>query len=93
MSLWSFLLLLLIAAVTGALGQAFAGYDLGGCLVSIVVGFLGALVGTWVADFFGLGAFLVVNVGGVGFPVVWAVLGSALLVVALGVLRGLGRRA
>ena len=44
MTLFGFLILLLIAAICGGIGQAIAGYDLGGCLVSIVVGFIGALV-------------------------------------------------
>lgn len=87
MSLLSFLLLLLIAAVTGAIGQAFAGYDMGGCLVSAGVGFLGAVIGMWIAGALGLPTFFVANVGGVDFPVVWSIVGSALLVAVLGLLR------
>lgn len=87
MSLLSFLLLLLIAAVTGAIGQAFAGYDMGGCLVSSGVGFLGAMIGMWIAGALGLPTFLVADVGGVNFPVVWSIIGSALLVALLGILR------
>lgn len=93
MSLTSFLLLLLIAAVIGAVGQAFAGYDVGGCLVSIVVGFLGAVIGMWIASSAGLPVFFVAEVGGVDFPVVWSIIGSALLVAVLGLLRGSARRA
>lgn len=93
MSLLSFLLLLLIAALAGAAGQALAGYSLGGCLVSIVVGFVGAFLGTWLAGQFGLPTFLVLDVGGEAFPVVWAVLGSALFAFAVGLLtRGRARR-
>lgn len=87
MSLLSFVLLLLIAAVTGAIGQAFAGYDVGGCLVSSGVGFVGAAVGMWISGALGLPTFLVADVGGVEFPVVWSIIGSALLVAALGLLR------
>ena len=43
------LLLLLIAGVCGSLGQAIGGYSHGGCLVSIALGFIGALLGTWLA--------------------------------------------
>ncbi len=93
MSLLSFLLLLLIAALAGAAGQALAGYTLGGCLVSIVVGFVGAFLGTWLAGQFGLPTFFVLDVGGEAFPVVWAVLGSALFAFAVGLLtRGRARR-
>lgn len=88
MSLLSFLLLLLIAAVCGAIGQAFAGYDVGGCLISIVVGFVGAWIGMWIAGAMGFPAFFVLDVGGVDFPVVWSIIGSGLLVALFGLLRG-----
>lgn len=88
MSLLSFLLLLFIAAVCGAIGQAFAGYSVGGCLVSIVVGFIGALIGMWIASGLGLPVFFVADVGGVDFPVLWSIIGSALLVAVLSLLRG-----
>lgn len=86
MSVLSFLLLLLIAAVCGAVGQAFAGYSLGGCLVSAGVGFVGAWLGMWIAGALGLPTFFVAHVGDVDFPVVWSILGSALLVAVVGML-------
>lgn len=92
MDLVSFLLLLLIAALCGAAGQALVGYDLGGCLVSIVIGLIGAYVGIWLAGQLGLPTFLVVNVGGQPFPIVWAVLGSALLALGFGLIRRASRR-
>lgn len=92
MTLISFLLLLLVAAVAGAIGQAFAGFSLGGCLMDIVVGFLGAWIGLWIASSFGLPTFFVVDAGGVDFPVVWAILGSGVLVAVLGLLFGGYRR-
>ena len=45
MSLLGFLFLLLIASICGAIGQSLAGYSLGGCFVSIIVGFIGAWLG------------------------------------------------
>jgi len=50
LSLWSLLILLLVAAICGAIGKAIAGGTRGGCLVSIAVGFIGALLGTWIAN-------------------------------------------
>lgn len=88
MSLLAFLLLLLIAAICGALGQAIAGYSLGGCLVSTGVGFLGALLGMWMAGAFDLPVLFLLEVGGVDFPVVWSIIGSATLVALLGLLGG-----
>ena len=54
MTLFGFLVLLLFAAICGAIGQSLAGYDLGGCLVSIIVGFIGAYLGLWLAGKMGL---------------------------------------
>lgn len=86
MSLMGLLILLLIAAVCGALGQAIAGYSLGGCLISIVVGFVGAWVGVWLARALGLPPLLTVTVDGETFPLVWSIIGSALLAVVVGLL-------
>ncbi|MGE5248700.1 MAG: GlsB/YeaQ/YmgE family stress response membrane protein [Bacteroidota bacterium] len=83
MSVVNILVLLLIAAVCGAIGQALAGYSLGGCLTSIVVGFIGAFVGSWLARTFGLPEPFTVTVGGESFPILWSIIGSALLVAVL----------
>ena len=86
MTLVDFLILLIIAAVCGAIGQALAGYSVGGCITSILVGFVGAVIGSWIANTLGLPEVLAINVGGRSFPVVWSVLGSALLVALLALL-------
>lgn len=77
MTLIQFLVLLLIAAICGGIGQSLAGYDLGGCLVSIVVGFIGAYIGMWLAGELGLPELLAIKIGGKTFPVIWSVIGSA----------------
>jgi uncharacterized membrane protein YeaQ/YmgE (transglycosylase-associated protein family) len=86
MSLFGFVVLLVIAAICGALGQAIAGYSLGGFLISIVVGFVGAWLGTWLAGQLGLPELLVINIDGQPFPIVWAVVGSAVLAIVVGLL-------
>ncbi len=50
MTLVDLLLLLLVAGVCGALGQAIGGFSRGGCLVSIALGFIGALLGLRLAS-------------------------------------------
>jgi uncharacterized membrane protein YeaQ/YmgE (transglycosylase-associated protein family) len=87
MTLIGFLVLLLIAAICGSIGQSLAGYDLGGCLVSIVVGFIGAYLGLWVAGKFGLPRIFEISIEGKPFPVVWAVIGSALFTLIIGLIR------
>jgi uncharacterized membrane protein YeaQ/YmgE (transglycosylase-associated protein family) len=86
MSLIDFLLLLLVAGICGALGQAIGGFSRGGCLVSIALGFIGALLGLWLARQFGLPEPFPVEVGGRSFPVIWSIVGSALFVAIIGLI-------
>ncbi len=87
MTLIGFLVLLLIAAICGSVGQSLAGYSLGGCLVSIVVGFIGAYLGVWIADKMDLPRIFEINIDGMPFPVIWAVIGSAILTFIIALLR------
>ena len=89
MTIIGFLVLLLIAAICGGIGQALAGYDLGGCLVSIIVGFIGAYIGLWVADKMGLPHLFEITIEGKSFPVLWAVIGSAIFTFVMALLRRL----
>ena len=57
MTLIGFLVLLAIAAICGAIGQSLAGYNLGGCLVSIILGFIWAYIGMWLSGKLGLPEF------------------------------------
>lgn len=86
MTLLEFLLLLLIAGVCGALGQAIAGYSRGGCLVSIALGFIGALFGQLIANALGLPEIFVVSIDSRSFPIVWSIIGAALFVAVLSLL-------
>jgi uncharacterized membrane protein YeaQ/YmgE (transglycosylase-associated protein family) len=83
-SIVEFLLLLVVAGICGAIGQAIAGYSRGGCLGAIAVGFVGALLGVAIARWLKLPELFAVRVGNVAFPIVWSVAGSALFVALLG---------
>ena len=92
MTIIQLLLLLVVAAICGAIGQALAGSSLGGCLVSAVVGFVGAFIGMWLARELRLPEVLTIHVGGEAFPIVWSIVGSAILALIVGLLtrrRGL----
>ncbi len=86
MTLTGLLLLLLIAGIVGAVGQSLSGYSFGGCLVSIVVGFVGAYIGVWLAGQLGLPEIFAVTIEGESFPIIWGIIGSAILSLILGLI-------
>ena len=83
MSLTTLLLLVVIAAVCGAIGKAIAGSSCGGLIVSIVLGFVGAFLGPWVARLLKLPEPFMITIGGQPFPVLWSIVGAALFVAIL----------
>jgi uncharacterized membrane protein YeaQ/YmgE (transglycosylase-associated protein family) len=94
MTLLEFIVLLIIAAICGSVGQALSGFDLGGCLVSIVVGFIGAYIGLWISQKLGWPEMLTIKLGNKQFPIIWAVIGSAVFSLIVGLIRraATGRR-
>jgi uncharacterized membrane protein YeaQ/YmgE (transglycosylase-associated protein family) len=84
MSLIDILALLVVAGVVGSIGQAIAGISRGGCVVSIVLGFIGALIGMWLARSLGLPEPFMLRIGETHFPVLWSIIGSSLFVAVIG---------
>ena len=72
--------LIVIAAICGAVGRAIAGEIRGGLLVSIALGFVGALLGPWVALQMKLPEPFTLHISGQSFPVLWSIIGAALFV-------------
>jgi uncharacterized membrane protein YeaQ/YmgE (transglycosylase-associated protein family) len=91
-TLTGLLVLLVIAGICGALGRSLGGGTRGGFLISIVVGFVGAVFGLVVADYLNLPEILRVNIDGRSFPVVWSILGGALFVALAHLLTGRSAR-
>jgi uncharacterized membrane protein YeaQ/YmgE (transglycosylase-associated protein family) len=91
MTLVDLLLMLVVAGICGSIGQAIVGYSRGGCLIAVVLGFIGALLGTWLARTIGLPEPLTVTFGDQTFPIIWSIIGSALFVAVLSLISG-GRR-
>lgn len=86
-SVWNIILLLVVAGLVGAIAQAVAHHHRGGCLASIGIGFIGAVLGFWLAGLLHLPNLFVINVGGVSFPIVYALLGGLLLLLILRIFR------
>ncbi len=92
MSLTGLIILLLIALVCGAIGKALVGVGRGGLITTTALGFIGALVGPWLATQLGLSEPFMLKVGGESFPILWSIIGAALFVALLHLLSGRGRR-
>jgi uncharacterized membrane protein YeaQ/YmgE (transglycosylase-associated protein family) len=87
MTFVEFLIMLLIAGVCGALAQTLAGYSHGGCLVAIALGFIGALLGTWLSRVAHLPELFSIQIGDQTFPVIWSIIGGAIFAALLGLFR------
>jgi uncharacterized membrane protein YeaQ/YmgE (transglycosylase-associated protein family) len=81
-TLVSVLIMSAIAGVAGWIGQAIADHR-DGIIFPTVLGFIGALVGMWVAGYFDLPGYFALNVGSMKFPIVWSIAGAALFVATL----------
>jgi uncharacterized membrane protein YeaQ/YmgE (transglycosylase-associated protein family) len=92
MTLTGVLVLIVIAAVCGAIGKALVGVGRGGLLTTIALGFIGALMGPWLASRLNLSEPFMLNVGGESFPILWSIIGSAIFIALLHLLSGRGWR-
>jgi uncharacterized membrane protein YeaQ/YmgE (transglycosylase-associated protein family) len=88
MNFFGFLVLLVVAAFCGSIGAALAGYSGRGYLTSIILGFIGALIGTWFSKILGIGDFLYYH----SIPIFWSIVGSAIFVAVVSLLAGNKRR-
>lgn len=75
---------LIVAAVCGALAQLLIGYTRGGCLASLAVGVVGAILGNLIAVWLNMPNILFIE----GVDIVWTMIGSAILVAVLSLVRG-----
>lgn len=87
MSLLDLLLLLIVAGVCGSVAQALVGSSHRGWLRSIALGFVGALLGWWLAGALGVRELLALRIGAGSFPIVWSISGASLFVATLHLLR------
>jgi uncharacterized membrane protein YeaQ/YmgE (transglycosylase-associated protein family) len=88
MNILGLLILLAVAAFCGAIGAALAGYTTRGCFTSIILGFIGAIIGTWLSRQFHIPDFIYFY----RIPVVWSIIGSAIFVAIVHVFIGKKKR-
>jgi len=82
------IVLIVIAAICGAVGRALGGGVRGGLMVSTAVGFIGAMLGPWLARQLSLAEPFVLRVNGFSFPILWSIIGGAIFVAILHLLAG-----
>jgi uncharacterized membrane protein YeaQ/YmgE (transglycosylase-associated protein family) len=86
MGLVDLLMLLALSAFFGFVGAQLMGHRKVNVVMMIIFGFVGALIGRWVATYFHLPAIYVVNVGGSSFDLVWSMGGCLLVIAVVGLL-------
>ena len=86
MSLLDFIIMFIIAAITGSIARSLIGYDRGGCILSAIVGFIGALIGTWLGRAYGLPKIWAPEIRGIEYPIIWSVLGAVIFTIILNLL-------
>jgi uncharacterized membrane protein YeaQ/YmgE (transglycosylase-associated protein family) len=82
------IVLIVIAAICGAVGRALGGGVRGGLIVSTAIGFIGAMLGPWIALQLHLSEPFVLHVNGFSFPILWSIIGGALFVAILHLVAG-----
>jgi uncharacterized membrane protein YeaQ/YmgE (transglycosylase-associated protein family) len=87
MSLVQLLLLILVGAICGVIAEMIVGFSPGGFLASVAIGFLGALIGDWLAPRVGLPQVFSVQIGGFRIEILWAIIGAIILLLILSLFR------
>ena len=83
MSLLDFIIMFVIAAITGSIARSLVGFNKGGCILSAIVGFVGALIGTWLGREYNLPEIWSPVIRGIKCPVVWSILGAVIFTLIL----------
>jgi len=76
MTITEMLPLLLVAVIAANVRQVIYSSSLGGYLVSVIVGFIGAFFGIGIARLFGFPEMIPFIIRGETFPVMWSIIGS-----------------
>jgi uncharacterized membrane protein YeaQ/YmgE (transglycosylase-associated protein family) len=80
MSVLNVVLLLLIAGACGFLATKLMGARRINVILMIILGFIGAALGQWLAGFFHFPLILPLKIGAQTFPLVWALIGSIAII-------------
>lgn len=77
------LISLLIAGIAGSIARSLAGFNRGGCILSIVVGFIGAIIGSWLARELNLPDPFPFFIRGTEYHILWTIIGAVIFTAVL----------
>jgi uncharacterized membrane protein YeaQ/YmgE (transglycosylase-associated protein family) len=77
------LISLIIAGIAGSIGRSLSGFSRGGCIISIVVGFIGAIIGTWLARELQLPDPFMITIRGTSYNILWTIIGAVIFTALL----------
>lgn len=83
MSALNILILLVIAGIVGSIGSGLVRARGYGCVMHIVIGFIGAFLGSWAAKKYSLPEPLTLDIGGTQLPLMWSIIGAVVVVAIL----------
>ena len=90
MDIIQLLLLIVIAAIFGAIGQSIAGYNFSGCFLGIIVGLVGAIVGPMIAANYELDPVFKITIMKKDYELFWSMAGALASSFIVGLLRRMG---
>jgi len=90
MNLIELVVLFVVAFVIGLIAQLIVGFDRKGCLVTVAIGFIGAVLGSFLVSRLGLPELLPIIVGSKQINFVWGLIGAVFFILIVSLI--LGRR-
>lgn len=77
------LISLLIAGIAGSIARSLSGFSRGGCVISIIVGFIGAMIGSWLSRELQLPDPFVLHIRGNNYYILWTIIGAVIFTAVL----------
>jgi len=77
------LISLLIAGLAGSVARSLSGFSRGGCIISIIVGFIGAMIGSWLSRELQLPDPFILEIRGHDYSILWTIIGAVIFTAVL----------
>lgn len=85
-------ILFVVAFVIGLIAQLIVGFDRKGCLVTVAIGFIGAVLGSFLVSSFNLPELFAPTIGSKQIPLVWGIIGAVVFILIVSLILGRRRK-